>query len=127
MNRKHVEVVAAIIQYQDLYLLVQRPFKGEVGGKWEFPGGKVEPFETQEASLKREIVEELAINLDKMGHMLTSSHSYVGFDITIHFYLCPIDHQVLELKEHIAFRWLKKTEIPFIDLADADKSVIADI
>lgn len=124
MNRKHVEVVAAVIKFQDLYLLVQRPFKGEVGGKWEFPGGKIESGESHVDALKREINEELSLELTAMDYLTTHKHAYVGFDLTIHFYLCPVFHQKIELREHIDYQWLQGKQISAIDLADADRPVL---
>lgn len=125
MNRKHIEVVAAVIKYNDLYLVVQRPHKGEVGGKWEFPGGKIEPGETQQASLTREIKEELSLELTTMTYLSSHNHSYQSFDLSIHFYVCPIAHQDIELKEHIDFQWLQKSQLKFVDFADADKPIIS--
>ena len=124
-SRKQIEVVAAVIKYKDSYLVVQRPHKGEVGGKWEFPGGKIEFGETQKETLAREIKEELSLQIDKMTYLTSHYHSYLSFDLNIHFYVCPVEHQNIELKEHIGFQWLEKSQLEFVDFAEADKAVLA--
>jgi 8-oxo-dGTP diphosphatase len=125
MNRKHIEVVAAVIKYKNLYLLVQRPFKGEVGGKWEFPGGKIEPGETHSDALLREIKEELNMSISVSNHILTKLHSYNTFNLKIHFYECNVSNNELQLKEHLNFVWVEKTQINFYELASADVEVVA--
>ena len=57
-NKKHIEVVAAVIKKDDKFFCCQRGKKNECAFKWEFPGGKIEPGETREEALKREIKEE---------------------------------------------------------------------
>jgi len=123
-NKKEVEVVAAVIHQGDLFYVVQRPLKGEVGGKWEFPGGKIEPNESKEAALKREIKEELSLDIKIEKFLLTSNHEYKTFKIKLHFFLCSIQDGTPILNEHIDQQWIKVTDLLKIDLAPADIVVL---
>jgi 8-oxo-dGTP diphosphatase len=127
MNKKEVEVVAAVIHQGDLFYVVQRPFKGEVGGKWEFPGGKIEANESKEEALKREIKEELSLDLKIEKFLLTSNHEYKTFKIKLHFFLCLIQDGKPILNEHIDQQWIKITDLLKIDLAPADVVVLNDL
>jgi 8-oxo-dGTP diphosphatase len=127
MNKKLIEVVAGVIKKDNLYLLVQRPFKGEVGGKWEFPGGKIEKEESHQSALKRELNEELAIETNVYNHLMTAKHAYNTFDLIIHFYETTISSGEVILKEHLKLAWVKKEEIMSFDLAPADVYVLSKI
>lgn len=127
MNKKLIEVVAGVIKKDNLYLLVQRPFKGEVGGKWEFPGGKIEKEETHQSALQRELFEELAIETKIHNHLMTAKHSYNSFNLIIHFYETTIEFGEVLLKEHIDLAWVKKEDIHSFDLAPADVYVLSKI
>jgi 8-oxo-dGTP diphosphatase len=124
MNKKEVEVVAAVIKKGNLFYVVQRPFKGEVGGKWEFPGGKIEIGESKEQALARELKEELNIEVMINKHILTSDYEYNTFKIRIHFYECKIKNGIPKITEHINEKWLIKSQIQKIDLASADIAVL---
>ncbi|PWW05844.1 mutator protein MutT [Mangrovibacter plantisponsor] len=76
MNR--VEVVAAIIVNNGKLLLAQRPPQGDQAGLWEFPGGKIEPGETQPQALQRELHEELGINAQPESYVTSNSHPVNG-------------------------------------------------
>jgi 8-oxo-dGTP diphosphatase len=124
MNKKEVEVVAAVIHKGDLFYVVQRPFKGEVGGKWEFPGGKIEANESNEEALKREIKEELSLDLKIEKFLLTANHEYKSFKIKLHFFLCSILDGKPILTEHINEQWVHKKEINKVDFVEADLAVL---
>ncbi len=87
---KHIEVVAAIIINNDKILCVQRsPSKfSYISMKYEFPGGKVEVNESNEDALKREIKEELHIEIDVKNHFQTVQHQYPDFFITMYSFIC---------------------------------------
>ena len=124
MNKKEVEVVAAVIKKSNLFYLVQRPFNREVGGKWEFPGGKIEIGESKEQALAMELKEELNIEVMINNHILTSDYEYNAFKIRIHFYECKIKNGISKVTEHINEKWLLKSQIEKIDLASADIAVL---
>lgn len=119
---KHHEVVAAIIIKDTQILCLQRgPSKyNYISHKYEFPGGKVEPGETREAALIREIKEELELDIQVQEHFLTVEHEYPNFKITMHAFLCQVGEAQLTLHEHIAYQWLLAPQLPALDWAAAD-------
>ncbi|MEG0950104.1 MAG: NUDIX domain-containing protein, partial [Bacteroidales bacterium] len=68
---KHIEVVAAVLHQEETYFATQRGY-GEFEGLWEFPGGKIEPGESHEVALKREIQEELGVDIALERHICTT-------------------------------------------------------
>ena len=79
---KTIEVVAAIIHKDGTYFATQRGY-GEFEGMWEFPGGKIEPGESHETALKREIQEELGADISVKGYLCTTNYDYPSFHLTI--------------------------------------------
>jgi 8-oxo-dGTP diphosphatase len=119
---KSIEVVAAIIVYKGKILCVQR---GEnkleyISKKYEFPGGKIEPGESQKESIKREILEELKIEIDVQEDFMTVRHQYPDFHLTMHSFICKCINPNLTLTEHIDYKWLKTNELDKLDWAAAD-------
>lgn len=123
---KSIEVVAAIIYYKDSILCVQR---GEnkypyISKKFEFPGGKMEIGETKIEAIKREIQEELNMNIHVQEEFLTVVHEYPDFKITMHSFICKCKSQELNLTEHISMEWLPKDELLKLDWAAADIPIV---
>ena len=125
---KQNEVVAGIIKYRDLILCMQRPVGkyDYVSLKFEFPGGKVEPGETYVEALKRELREELEMDVEvtEDDHFMTVNCSYPDFEITMHSYLCKVKSQEFVRKEHIDHKWLRREELDTLDWAPADKPIV---
>ncbi|MBL0012578.1 MAG: (deoxy)nucleoside triphosphate pyrophosphohydrolase [Flavobacterium sp.] len=119
---KSIEVVAAIIFHNDKILCVQRgPNKLDyISKKYEFPGGKMEIGETKEQTIKREILEELKMEITVKEEFLTVVHQYPDFILTMHSFICDCIDRKLTLTEHIDFQWLKKDELINLDWAAAD-------
>jgi 8-oxo-dGTP diphosphatase len=120
---KKIEVVAAIIQREGAYFATQRGY-GEFEGMWEFPGGKIEPEETAESALKREIQEELGVDIAIDRYLCTTEYDYPTFHLTMHCYLCSIVSGVIELREHRSARWLTAKSLDSVDWLPADREVI---
>ena len=121
---KQIEVVAAIIHdAQGRIFATQRGY-GEWKDYWEFPGGKVEPGETAEEALKREIWEELVTRIVVERFVTTVEWDYPAFHLTMHCYLCHMESGHLELKEHEAARWLAKDELESVEWLPADWQII---
>ena len=121
---KRVEVVAAVIQKDNRIFCAQRNLSKSMGGKWEFPGGKIELGETKEEALVREIREELDSDIVVDKYLITVEHDYPNFHITMHAYLCTLVKGELTLKEHNDSVWLSKEELLSLDWADADKPIV---
>ena len=121
-----IEVVAAVIRHEGKFLCVQRgkskyPYVSE---KFEFPGGKVEAGETQLEALKREILEELEIEIQEEKYLVSVSHHYPDFSIVMHAWLCKSFTKEIQLKEHISMLWLLPNELHKLDWAAADLPVV---
>lgn len=114
-----IEVVAAIIRKGDRVFATQRGY-GEWKDWWEWPGGKVEPGETHEQALVREISEELdtEINIDK--YLYTVEWDYPKFHLTMHCYICSSLSEALHLNEHEAARWLTADTLGSVKWLPAD-------
>ena len=123
---KKIEVVAAIIINNNQILSVQRAkHKLEyISKKFEFPGGKIEEGETKEQALHRELKEELNFNATIGKHIITVTHQYPDFELTMHAYMVNADSRKINLKEHIAQFWLSKHEIYTVDWAAADIPIV---
>lgn len=120
---KTIEVVAAIIEKDGKYFSTQRGY-GDFKGGWEFPGGKVEPGETKEAALTREIKEELDADICIGRHLCTVEYDYPKFHLTMHCFMCSLINENIVLKEHEAAKWLSLDEIDTVDWLPADIEVV---
>jgi len=121
---KHIHVTCAIIEHNGLVLAAQRSATMSLPLKWEFPGGKIEPGETAEGCLKRELAEELDADADIGINLPQSTHTYPTFTITLYPFVCSINSSKLVLKEHHAIKWLLPIELGLLDWAEADLPVL---
>jgi len=107
----HYQVVIGLIQRGNKILIQKRPAKGLLGGLWEFPGGKIEPGESGEAALLREIQEETGLKIllgDKIG---TIKHAYTHFKITLTAWYCHWEAGEAETIAASENRWITRAEI----------------
>lgn len=123
---KHIEVVAAVICKDGKIFATQRGY-GEFEGMWEFPGGKIEPGESCDVALKREIQEELGVDVEVGELICTTRYDYPSFHLTMHCFLCSVASGEIELKEHKAARWLTKDTLNDVEWLPADLEVIEKI
>ena len=121
---KHIEVVAGIIKDGDKIFATQRGY-GEFKDGWEFPGGKMEPGETPQQALARELKEELAIDVNVGDFLCTVDYDYPTFHLTMHCFYCSVIGGELTLLEHEASKWLKMTELHSVNWLPADVEVVA--
>ena len=120
---KTIEVVAAVIYEDGAYFATQRGY-GEFEGMWEFPGGKNEPGENRESALKREIQEELCVNISVEDFICTANYDYPSFHLTMHCYLCCVESGMIELREHKSERWLTAELLDSVEWLPADKEIV---
>lgn len=123
-----MDVVAAIIENNDGDILIaKRNSKKSQGGLWEFPGGKIEKNESADDAIKREIKEELNIDIEINNWLIEKRHEYP--EKTINLILCSAKWigGELDLSEHEDSKWIKKEDIFNFQFADADKEIINEI
>ena len=121
---KEIEVVAAIIHDDEGRIFATQRGYGDYKDGWEFPGGKMEPGETPEEALKREIWEELETKIVVERLVKTVEYEYPKFFLKMHCFLCSIESGSLVLKEHEAAKWLSKDQLDSVDWLPADKVVV---
>lgn len=123
---KVIEVVAAIIKKDNEIFATQRGY-GDFKGGWEFPGGKIEAGENPEQALRREIKEELTVEIE-VGELLhTVEFDYPTFHLTMHCFVCALVSGELELKEHQAAKWLTKETLDSVEWLPADVEVAEQV
>ena len=123
---KQIEVVAAIIRDGDKIYATQRGY-GEFKDWWEFPGGKIEAGESPEASLIREIREELDAEISVGKLIQTVEWDYPNFHLTMHCFWCKLVSSEFHLLEHEAAKWLDKGSIRSVKWLPADELLLNDI
>jgi 8-oxo-dGTP diphosphatase len=121
---KHIHVTCAIIEREGLVLAARRSASASMPLKWEFPGGKIDPGETREQCLRRELSEELRIGVSVLRTLPASTHRYPAFTITLHPFVCSIASGEIVLHDHEAVRWLKPDELVSLDWSEADVPVL---
>lgn len=122
----HIEVVAAVIRRGGRIFATQRGY-GEFKDWWEFPGGKMEPGETPQQALVREIREELDTDISVGSLIRTVEWDYPSFHLTMHCFWCTLASPELHLLEHEAARWLSKDDLLSVRWLPADEGILQDI
>lgn len=117
---KHIEVVGAVIVQDGKILCAQRGKRGNLPLTWEFPGGKVEPNETPENALQREIREELQCVVDVGEQITTTVHEYDFATISLTTFYCTLIKGTPRLTEHTALTWLSPADLQTLEWAPAD-------
>ena len=124
---KTIEVVAAVIfDAQGRIFATQRGY-GEWKDWWEFPGGKIEPGETPQQALCREIREELDAVIEVGELLRTIDYDYPTFHLTMHCFKCRLANGHLTLLEHEAAKWLKPSDLQSVRWLPADEEIIQDL
>lgn len=121
-QKKIANVVAAIILKDGKYFATQRGY-GEWKDWWEFPGGKIERGEEPKDALKREIREELNIEIEVNELLTTVEYDYPEFHLTMHCYFCSIISGQPLLLEHKDARWLSSEKLESVKWLPADVEV----
>jgi len=127
IERKHYNVVAAVIEVNGKVLCMQRGSTrySYTSHLWEFPGGKIEEGETPQQALHRELLEEMDLDVEVREHLATVTHDYPDFTITLAAYRCVADTTQFTMREHAASRWLPWSELMTLPWCAADERLIA--
>ena len=124
---KQIEVVAAVISDEQGRIFATQRGYGEWKDWWEFPGGKMEPGETPQQALKREIREELDAEIEVDELLRTIDYDYPNFHLTMHCFQCKLAGSHMTLLEHEAAKWLAPTDLQSVQWLPADEDIIRDL
>ena len=121
-------VVCALIERDGHVLMAQRPAHKHLGGKWEFPGGKIEPGETAEAALHRELQEELGSTVEILRPLAPHTHAYATVTVQLIPFVVRLTagSPAPQTHEHAALQWVPAGELLTLDLPEADVPIITD-
>ena len=122
---KTIHVVAAIINKGNKIMIAKRNY-GEFNGLYEFPGGKVEPGETKEEALKREIREELEVDIAIDHFFMKATYDYPTFHLDMDCYLCHLLDENIVLNDHSEIKWIDHND-ESIEWLPADLQIIEKI
>lgn len=116
----------ALVDPDGRVLLAQRPEGKAMAGLWEFPGGKIEPGETPEAALIRELHEELGIDTwaSCLAPLTFASHSYDDFHLLMPLFVCRKWNGIVQPREGQVLKWVKPTELRDFPMPEADVPLI---
>jgi 8-oxo-dGTP diphosphatase len=123
--RRKIRVVGAMIEEGGRYLITQRPPKATLPLLWEFPGGRVEPGETDQAALARELAEEMGITVEVGDRVIHVEHAYEAYDIDFCVYRCRLlsgTPRHVRIHDH---RWVRPDELDQYEFPPADEKSIA--
>ena len=120
-------VAVALIDPDGRVLLAERPAGKHLAGTWEFPGGKVQPGETPEAALIRELDEELGISTHEscLAPFTFASHGYPEFHLLMPLYVCRKWQGIVQPLEGQALAWVRPVRLADYDMPPADKPLVA--
>jgi len=123
----HYTVTAAVIRKGEEVLIAQRPQRGLLAGLWEFPGGKLEPGDADlPACLRREILEELGVEIQVGALLGVYKHAYTHFRITLHAFACALlPGQLIPGSETV--RWVQPTELPGFAMGKVDRLIARNL
>jgi mutator protein MutT len=118
-----VVVTAAVVEQDGCYLVTRRLKDTHLAGAWEFPGGKCEDGETLEESLRREMLEELGVNVEVGREVFSARHDYPERTVALHFFSCRL-RGVPHPRLGQDMRWVAREDLPTLEFPPADKELI---
>jgi 8-oxo-dGTP diphosphatase len=128
MGKEVIRVVAAVIEHDGRYLITQRQSNAVLPGLWEFPGGRVEPDETETACLLREVLGRIGVEViigNKLGEHL---HDYTGYQVHLTMYSCKLPSEARPYPATVAdLRWVTSREFLDYDFPPADEKTMSKL
>lgn len=122
-----LQVCCAIIQKEDKFLICQRSETMKLALKWEFPGGKLQIGESKQQGLKREIKEELGVEIKILNQLSMVEHHYSDFSINLYPFLCYIHTGDLKIIEHAQAQWVTIDNLKLYNWAAADLPIVEEL
>ena len=119
----NITVVAAVIERDARFLVTRRPTGVHLAGLWEFPGGKIDPDESHDAALKRELREELDADIEVGELTFATTHDYADRNVALYFYRCTLLGSLRPLLGQ-EMRWVARPELPLLGFPPADAQLI---
>ena len=117
-----IRVVAAVLERDGKYLITQRRGSAVLPLMWEFPGGRVEPAETDQQALKRELLHRLGVGIE-VGKLISFvSHPYEHYVVDLFLYECTLVTETLESRAVNAFKWVASNEFDQYPFTPADEA-----
>ena len=125
--KKRINVVGAVLTRGQTILAAQRGSTMSLPGMWEFPGGKIEPDESPEQALLRELEEELLCSAEIGQHVQTTEHEYDFGIVILTTYYCSLTGKEPRLTEHSEIRWVDAAELDQLEWAPADIPAVEQV
>lgn len=127
---EYIDVSVAVIEQDRKFLVAKLAPQKPYAGKWEFPGGKIQSGENAEQAVRREIMEELGIEIEIIRSLPPLDYDYHRPDgklFRLHSFLCRIGEGPLKMEEHEELRWVTLKELSKMDLLESDKSLLTNL
>lgn len=116
--------IACIVYQNGKLFIAKRRSIGDMGGKWEFPGGKIEDNEAPELAIKREMLEEFSVNVSVGEKIGSATFIHSGKNCSVDAYVVQFEHDGIKvpfvLTEHTEYKWVNPLEIKKLDFVDSD-------
>lgn len=122
-GQPRIVVTAAVVRRGSAFLVTRRPLGVHLAGYWEFPGGKCEPGESHESCLRREIVEELGVEVTVGRVLFEIAHEYADRTVELHFFECELAGDPVPLLGQ-EVRWVEREDLGRLEFPPADAELI---
>ena len=126
MSDVPIVVVAAVIEEHGRFLVTQRAAGGHLAGCWEFPGGKLEPGESFTDALRREMLEELDVDIEVGKELDRIEHAYPDRVVRLHFYRCRLKGEPRSSLNQ-SIRWVERRKLAALEFPPADAALIVKL